>query len=134
MMDVLENFFENNPILSERVIKHFITGDSIHIASVVWGEYEFGVLRPEDADIWVHEFVEAVLLDLLEREGISYRLTSYAGGNAPLLCINIGDLVVWSDVPHIIAAMTCISVIPEDSGGFEFLSCDDFLDKLFPES
>jgi len=131
----ISKYGDSQPSLSFETVDHAITGQSMEMPSVRWGDVAFGFTSKEDMqdiDTWVHEFTEDTIGDLIQgQEGIDICTIAQVVGYANGVEVYYDGYRFFAFLHHLLTSLSCGTKMPA-LGGFVFLGPDEFWRVLKP--
>lgn len=131
----IEKYDDSDPSLSFETVDHAITGQSIQMPSVRWGDVAFGFDRLEsvqDIDTWVHELTEDTIGDLIQdQEGVDVSTIAQIIGHASGVDVYYDGYEFFAFLHHLLTSLSVGTMIPTRDG-FVFLDPDEFWRVLKP--
>ena len=130
----VDKYENGQPLLIYEEDDHCLTGQNLQMPFVRWGDVQFGLIpnEPFDTiDIWVHEFTEDAIGDILQgEEGIDLCTIAQIIGHASGIDIIYNNYEYFGILHHVLTSLVCESKMPSADGGFLSLSGDEFWDVL----
>ena len=125
----------SQPSLTFETVDHAITGQSLELPSVRWGDVAFGFANQEDMqdiDTWVHELTEDTIADLIQgQEGVDVCTIAQILGHAHGINVYYDGHEFFAFLHHLLTSLSVGTLIPT-LDGFVFLDPDEFWRVLKP--
>jgi len=125
----------SHPSLSFETVDHAITGQSVEMPSVRWGDVAFGfntLENVQDIDTWVHELTEDTIGDLIQdQEGVDVSTIAQIIGHASGVDVYYDGHEFFAFLHHLLTSLSVGTLIPT-LDGFVFLDPDEFWRVLKP--
>jgi len=125
----------SQPSLTLETVDHAITGQSIEMPSVRWGDVTFGfntLENVQDIDTWVHELTEDTIGDLIQdQEGVDVSTISQIIGHASGVDVYYDGHEFFAFLHHLLTSLSVGTLIPT-LDGFVFLDPNEFWRVLKP--